>query len=156
MTATGVTYCMDSSAWIDAAVNYPPEAFPSFWSRLDDLANRGRIVSPGEVRVEVQKKSNFIATWTKGRPHLFVPLDETLMQRATLILSQFPGMALAGGKQNTADPWVVALACERGLTVVTQERGGSPQFPRIPKVCTEFKVPCIKLIQLVINERWTF
>jgi hypothetical protein len=60
---------------------------------------------------------------------------------------------MAGRLLYAADPWVVALAEARGLTVVTMEEGGTANRPKIPHVCAHFRVPCIPVVDLIRKER---
>ena len=56
-----------------------------------------------------------------------------------------------------ADPWVIAVAIERGLHLVTLERlTGKANRPNIPDVCADaaFKAPCINLLDLIRREKW--
>jgi len=53
-----------------------------------------------------------------------------------------------------ADPFVVALATERDLTVLCAERS-KPSKPRIPDVCRELGIDCIGLVELFRREGWS-
>lgn len=55
-----------------------------------------------------------------------------------------------------ADPFVIALAQEHGLTVVTSENQGSDDHPKIPRVCSWLTVPCVNGVELFRAEGWTF
>jgi hypothetical protein len=57
--------------------------------------------------------------------------------------------------KNTADPWVVALARITGSTVITEEVVDQiAKYPKIPWVCREYRVPWVRLLD-VIRTEWT-
>ena len=82
-------------------------------------------------------------------------MSKAIQDRARRILEKFPSLAKAETTHRNADPFVIALALEEGLTVVTYEQR-KPTKPRIPDVCDALEVPCISLVELFRNEKWTF
>ena len=59
--------------------------------------------------------------------------------------------------RNRADPFVIALAELRGATVVTGEGSdGTERRPKIPYVCQQRDIPCIRFLQFIQDEGWTF
>ena len=51
-----MTYCIDTSALMDAWVRwYPLENFPSLWENLDILTNSGQLISSEEVYRKLEK-----------------------------------------------------------------------------------------------------
>jgi hypothetical protein len=79
---------------------------------------------------------------------MFVPLDTAQMDCVREILAAFPRLVGELAERNRADPFVIALAKVRRLTVVTEERGGTENRPRIPFVCAHFGVPCMTTLEL--------
>jgi Domain of unknown function (DUF4411) len=58
---------------------------------------------------------------------------------------------------NAADPWVIALAKARGLTVVTPEvQTGNFDKPRVPDVCEALGVPWMNLYDWIDRQDWSF
>ena len=55
-----------------------------------------------------------------------------------------------------ADALVIALAEERGFAVVTSEKQGSKDFPKITTVCEWRNVECLNLLELFEREGWKF
>jgi predicted nucleic acid-binding protein len=143
-----LTYCVDTSTFIEAGTRtYPIDIAPGLWDEFDRLATDGTICSPEEVRLELRAKSDALAEWIKDRPQLFVDLDGEQMVATHEVLAQFPKLAGKLSNRYHADPFVVALARVRGLTVVTEENPVStPERPRIPLVCQHFGVRCINLL----------
>lgn len=88
---------------------------------------------------------------------MFVPLEEPIQIRHSEILAKFPQLVDARKTHFAADPWVIALALEHGLTIVTEERPtGNAQRPNIPDVCNDeqFTIPCINMLALIKTEKW--
>jgi len=85
---------------------------------------------------------------------MIVTLDEDLQTAAVPIINRFGSLtntkSLMGG---SADPYVIALAQVRELTVVTAEKQ-KPSKPRIPDVCKTLGVPCIALVEMFRREGW--
>jgi hypothetical protein len=59
--------------------------------------------------------------------------------------------------RNRADPFVIALARMRGATVVTGEGSdGTANRPKIPFVCEQLGINCVRFLDVVTLEGWTF
>jgi hypothetical protein len=152
-----VTYCIDTSALIAAwSERYPIKRIPPFWNRLDDLVKDGRLVAPVDVRREIQKKADGLHAWVSERKSMFVELEEPIQLRAKDLLRHFPWLLKNVPGKSPADPFVVALAQERGLTVITEEGRGGVKKPQIPFVCEARGVKCINLLGLLEEEDWVF
>lgn len=155
-----MSYCIDTSSLIEAWQRaYPIDCFPTFWKRLDELVGARRIVSPDEVKVELQKQAKGgVWEWAKAHSEsLFVPIDVPLQQSLSEVLARFEAMMKRKTGRHAADPWVVALARITGAVVVTEESVlASDANPSIPHVCRAFDVTAINLCDLVRRERWSF
>jgi hypothetical protein len=151
------SYSIDTSAILDGWVrHYPIDTFPALWDRLDQLIDAGRLCTSDEVLRELEMKDDDALAWAKARPSLFVALDEPVQVATTEILALFPKLVDTMKGRNRADPFVIAVAKLKGLTVVTGEKGGQASRPRIPFVCEHLAVPCLDLIGLIRAERWVF
>jgi hypothetical protein len=150
-----VSYSIDTSALMEAWVrHYPPDVFPTLWQQIEKLVEAGRLLAIDEVLREVERKSDDLHDWAKQHAGMFISTDEAIMQRAGAVVNQFPSLAEAQSQRGKADPFVIALALERNLIVVTAERS-KPTKPRIPDVCRQLQVPCISLIELFRREGWS-
>jgi hypothetical protein len=151
-------YCLDTSALVGAWVrSYPPDVFPALWQNLDELIGLGHAVAPEEVMNELEAKEDALFAWVKQRrDHLFVGLDEAQMVATTEILDAFPRLVGELADRNRADPFVIALARVRGLVVVSEERGGTVERPRIPLVCDHFGVRTMSPLAWIRELRWIF
>lgn len=151
-------YSVDTSSLIFAwSEHYPIAHFPRFWNAMDQLIADKRIFAPDEVLNECSKRDEDLHNWLKDREQMFVPLEEPIQIRHSEILAKFPQLVDARKTHFAADPWVIALALEHGLTIVTEERPtGSAQRPNIPDVCNDeqFTIPCINMLALIKTEKW--
>ena len=56
------------------------------------------------------------------------------------------------------DPWIIASAQNfQTSVVVTQENlSGEEDRPKIPNVCKDLGIECIKIVDLIKRENWIF
>lgn len=152
-----MAYCFDTSVLIECwSRSYPPDVFPGLWVKLDALIAQQEVLCADEVRVELERQEDDLAKWIKVRPHLFVPLDDAIQRATSEVLAGHPLLMKATKNRNGADPFVIATAQVRGLTVVTEEKGGTDTKPKIPSVCAALQVPCINVLSFIRDEGWSF
>ena len=124
---------------------------------MQGLIDVGRIIAPHEVRVELEQKDDEVLEWALARSHMFVPLDEAIQIEVAEILQQYPRLLDTRKNRSGADPFVIAVARLRQITVVTQENPtGSLDKPNIPDVCKQLGIDCIGLLELAEREGWVF
>jgi uncharacterized protein DUF4411 len=114
---------------------YRPQNFPSVWKRIDGLIAAGRFRATVEVRTELKRAQPDImakGAWGRTNGSIFVPVDIDIQNALKEILDRFPKL-VGAGTSSAADPFVIALAKVRGLTVVTEERHGSATKPAHPR-----------------------
>jgi hypothetical protein len=152
-----MSHCIDTSALLEAWVRrYPNDVFPGLWAHIEALAAEGKLRAPDEVLRELQAKDDDLAKWTKQRGDLFVSLEPEVMAGVREVLETFPRLVGTLKSRNRADAFVIALAKVEGLAVVTEERGGTEDRPRIPLICEHFKVPCINTLEFIRETGLTF
>jgi hypothetical protein len=148
---------MDTSSLIEGwERRYPPDAFPGLWRKLEALVASQRLVSPEEVREELKKKTDGVWAWAKTQDGLFVPVDEEQQVALLKILETYPRLVDSKKNRSGCDPWVIALAQVRRLTVVTEEKVHGIKNPHIPDVCAALNIPFVSLVELIKREKWTF
>lgn len=149
-------YCIDTSSLVAAwQERYPPENFPRFWDKVDDLITEKRLVSPIEVLNEIQKRSDDLYKWLKARPDVFRELDNAVQIQAALVLARFPRLVGERKLRTSADPFVIALARVENLQIVTDEKPtGNLNRPNIPDVCMAMDMTSIGLLDLIRAEKW--
>jgi hypothetical protein len=152
-------YCINTSAIIDAAIRWhPPDSFPSFWTRLSELATSGQLISHEQVLLELEKKEGDVShQWGSQRNDIFeAPTDATEFEMRR-IMERFPQLAKGARGQHYADPFVIATARAHNVSVVTGEIAtGNLERPHIPDVCSALSIPCISIVNLIREERWRF
>lgn len=140
-------------AWFDA---YPPDAFETFWNRLDGLAHAGRVLVSEEVYEELRRKDDGLFAWVKQRTAMVVPHEDEVQRHVSAILNTHPLLIKARSGRSGGDPFVIGVALAKGCAVVTQEGPGSPTTPKIPDVCRAYNVPCHPLRDLIRGQGWRF
>ncbi|GAB3888761.1 DUF4411 family protein [Terrabacter terrigena] len=151
-------YVWDTSALIGAWVRaYPPDVFPALWDQIDALGAAGRLMVPEEVLEELAERDDALHGWVKTRQStLVVPTSRAVMLEARDVLADHAELTKTGTGRGKADPFVIATARMNGCAVVTEERGGSQQKPRIPYVCQQRGVPVHSVLEVIRAEGWTF
>lgn len=132
-----MTWCFDTSAFIEPWVRlYPPDIFGPVWNKLEELAENNLITAPADVLLELAKQKDDLHEWAKARPELFETPDRQVMEVFTEIVNDHPDFMKINSTKSGADPFVVALAEVKELTVVTYETMAKQNAaPKIPNVC---------------------
>ena len=152
-------YSVDTSALIDGLERYyRPASFPSLWAQIDELIDLGRFVCSEEVLEEATQRDLPAKQWCLERQdRVIVATDASVIAEARVLLERYPAMTKNLKGRNRADPFVIVVAKMRGAAVVTGEgQDGSADRPKIPCVCRQMKVPCIRLADLIDCEGWAF
>ena len=153
-----MAYCIDTSAILDGWVrNYPRDVFPTLWDKLEKMIADGRLVAPDEVLKELAKNDDDLHKWARLQEGLFCPLDDDVQIATAEILRDFPKLVNNERNRSIADPFVIAVAKVRTLSVVTGEkRRGNLSRPKIPDVCESYGITCLTLLELMKSEGWKF
>ncbi len=153
-----MNYCLDTSALLDGWVRYyPPDNFPSFWAKMDELVESGKVCACRQVLEELKARDDDVYDWLKKRFNIVVEIDEARFALAQTISGEFPGWA--DRKRSGADPFIVALAEQRGLQVITGERMANSlkgSKTKIPDVCRHRRVAWGAMVDLIRAEGWKF
>lgn len=154
---SGQIYCIDTSALIAGFHRiYPYQVFLGLWEKIGNLADQGRLIAPEEVYQELAFQEDALFAWAKHRRNMFVAPDYRQLAFLTEIARDFPRLSQSKVSANTADPFVIALAKVKNCVVVSDERGGSDQHPKIPFICKHYDVAHISFLDIVLAEGWTF
>jgi len=153
-------YCIDTCALIDLMKKlYPPDIFPSLWKDLENLVSYGRLIAPREVFKELEKysdKKDELLKWVKKNRRIFKELTEEQLQLVRDILQKFPNLIDPNKTVADADPFIIALAISEGCSVITSEQLGSPEKPKIPNVCNDYKIKCLSLPDFFREQKWKY
>jgi hypothetical protein len=160
MADGGAIYCIDSSSLIHASRRaYPPRRFPRLWTAIDELINDGRLVVSIEVYLELEKKDDEVFAWAKDRKDgLCRDIDDDVQTQVIRLMRTYPRLVDTKKGKSGGDPFVLALALSSvpHLVVVSEEKGGSENSPKIPFVCAREGLRCINLLTLIDDEDWSF
>ena len=152
-------YCVDTSALIDGLERYYPEQhFPGLWGKIDVLIADGRFRISEEVWEELQQKDEPAKQWAQSRLDiLMIPTDQEVIVATQRVLRDYELLVKNMKGRNRADPFVIGLAQVLDAIVVTGEGGdGNAKRPKIPYVCTQLGVECIRFVDVVRSEGWRF
>lgn len=141
-------YALDSSFFIDLFTHdgsHPRDRYAGLWEYFERQVNQGEIIAPFEVREELTNNVDpALDRWLVEHREIFVEVSRPQLDILQTIVRRYP--AVTRGKENMADPAVVALAAAEGLTVLTSERRQqhpSPRLPRIPNLCDQHGIACL-------------
>ena len=151
-----MSYSIDTSGLIDGRVRYyPPNVFPCLWNKIDTLIDSGLLVASEEVNIEIQKQDDELAEWARQRKRMFIPVDDAIQAAVSGIMTTHSALVNIKTGGSAADPWVIAVAQVRGLTVVSGEIRRLPKLT-IPSVCDAKGVPHLNFLNMIIELGWRF
>lgn len=160
MAAGGPPYSIDTSALIDGLERYYPEKrFPSLWEKIDELIAAHRFLLSEEVWQEAQAKDVETRDWCNRHTQtdIVVPTDANVAKAVQAVHAVNNRLVMNLKGRNRADPFVIAVALVHGAVVVTGEAStGTADRPRIPYVCGLMKIDCIRFLDLINRENWSF
>lgn len=150
-------YSIDTSALVDWWVRYyPPQSFPTLVEHVEALIAAGDLRASKEVLEELRPQDDDLYKWAKDHPDLFVDDSDQIQDAVTALMDKYfnhekPDKGISG-----ADPFVIGLAMTENpaLTVVSGEKPGTKENPKIPYVCGEGDVLCITFLGLIKAEGW--
>lgn len=153
-------YLLDTNIYIDAYDRYyRNEYFPSYWEKFSLILN-DHVVVPKVVKDEIIQSLWFLE-WLKDNYSDNILNHKNYSEAWQTILDYVQSSGLykdeALTKQTTgwanesiADPWIVAIAKEEGLIVVSNEdripnlgKGNPIKSTKVPDVCDRQGVRCI-------------
>ena len=151
-------YTLDYNILINMERLYPREIFVSLWDLIEDLASRGEVCICDAVLRELQRGDGDLHAWAKKLHGFTCPThrDEALTVKD--IAEDHPDWVR--GRDNEADPWVIAHGLQEGRVIVTEEKRKGPNTAdrnqRIPNIASKYKVQVVKFFEFVKAQGWTF
>ena len=152
-------YSIDTSALVDGWVRYYPQAnFPKLWQQIEGLVAAETLRAPLPVLWELERQDDDLLAWAKAHKEFFVDPDEVVQAAVTELMDTYHDPEKPNKGIDGADPFVVALAQQGnpGLTVVSGEKPGSAENPKIPYVCGQLEVPHTNFLGLIQDQGWAF
>jgi hypothetical protein len=116
------SFIFDTSAFVNGwNFHYRLPVFEGVWAAIGDARAAGDVVAPSEVLVELSRRSGDpLHTWALANKRAFLPPAATWGPHLAVVRQHAPHW-FAGGARHDADPFVVAMAMEERLPVVTYE-----------------------------------
>lgn len=143
-------FSFDTSAFIEPSIRlYPRDIFEPHWQWIERLIQEGAVRSTELVKTELSATEDDLFEWAKDQPDLFVPIDNGTQTALRDIINQFPALTDHHRDRSGADPWVIALAMANNCTVVTYEKIGKNNAPKIPNVCQHFGIQCLTWVEVL-------
>ena len=122
---------------------------------MDVSAKNGDIFVIDEVVRDLERKDDDVYKWVRQREAMVVPIDAEVQSHVVEIMSKYGQLVDTKKNRSGSDPWVIALARARGLTVVTGEKAtGNLKKPKIPDVCRDLGVPCLEIVDFFRKQGW--
>ncbi|GMO39769.1 MAG: DUF4411 family protein [Termitinemataceae bacterium] len=149
-------YVFDTNIFINLKNFYTRDIFVSVWDFVEGLINENTIISSDEVMAELTPFVDSLSDWAKERSSMFVQSDEEVQLIVGNILSVFPKLVAGLKKTNAADPFVIVLAKLKNCTLVTEEKYGTVDNPKMPLACEHFNVKCIKFLDFLTEMKKQF
>jgi uncharacterized protein DUF4411 len=144
-------FVFDTSAFINGwRDHYMPNTFPSVWDLIGKAMDDGRVIVPREVLNELEKKDDDVFAWVKDHSGAFVEPSVEVQRQAGEVFALLEQRPVV---RDSADPFVIAEARIRSLTVVTYEGRTFSGVPTknwsksMPGICQHLGVPCRTLPQ---------
>lgn len=123
---------------------------------MHDAANSTIINISDEVVNELEKKDDGAHEWVKAHGLIIVPLDAEIEKHVKEIMGRYPRLVDTKKGRSVGDPFVVAVARVKSLTVITGENPtGVIAKPKIPDVCQDLGIRWIKILDFFREQRWT-
>jgi hypothetical protein len=153
MPCTKPKYTIDTCSLTAMRSVYPPDVFPGAWTKLDNLADAGVLVSIEDVLEELKHQEDDVCDWARKHPSIFHALDGPVQQKVREILRTHGNLVDIKRRKSGADPFVIAHAILNKCIVVTEEKpSGGPDKSKIPDVCKAYNVECIRVLDMFRRE----
>ena len=149
-------YSIDTSSLIDWYHYYPKDVFEGVWKKFTEACDNSVLVAHEFVLDELKRKEDGLPEWVKDRSGFVVPFDAEIQNTATRIITKYHLHEASHPSKIVADPFVIALAIRQNLKVVTEEKPGSKENPKIPFICKEEGVESLSIVDFMREMKWKF
>jgi hypothetical protein len=122
---------------------------------MDAAAEAAIIHMSDEVANELARKDDGAHEWVKARSKIIVPLDAEIEKHVQKLMQRYPRLVDTKKGRSGGDPFVIAVARQRNLTVITGESAsGKIAAPRIPDVCEDLGIRWIRVLDFFREQKW--
>ncbi|MFO7342625.1 DUF4411 family protein [Caldibacillus debilis] len=151
----GRVYLLDANIFIDAYKKYYAfDIVPSFWEKIKQQAEAGRIISIDRVKDEIDRyhEEDELKIWVNqvfGRWFVSTDNEEVIESYREIINWAYHQSQFTDAAKNefasVADSWLIACAKTYNCALVSWERHRPEKKSRIPmpNVCLAFHIPYI-------------
>ena len=156
-------YILDSNFFIQAhRSNYPFDVLPSFWAKIEQLANRELIISIDKVRDEIFQNDDELTNWCQSKlpTNFFKDSSISINEYASLVswanskTDHFNQRAIEQFLDNdNADAWIISFAINQKIPILTHEKSEPERRSRIkiPDVCIDHGVNYFNTVEMLRN-----
>jgi len=124
---------------------------------MEDAIASGQIIAPMFVLDELKRKEgDQLYIWAENKISMFYPMEAKLQLAQKAIVNRYPRLISEAKNRSLCDPWVIALAQINQCPVVSEENRGGNRTPKIPDVCDELRIKCMKIADLIEELDWKF
>ena len=124
---------------------------------MEDAIANNQLIAPMFVLEELKRKEgDELCSWAECQISMFYPLEADLQIVQKAIVNRFPKLISEAKNRSLCDPWVIALAQMKQFAVVSEENRGGINTPKIPDVCDELSIKCIRVADLIEELQWKF
>jgi hypothetical protein len=153
-------FLLDSNFFIEAyRVTYPFDVVPTFWIKVKELAEQGKIISIDKVKKELLQNKDDLSQWIiENLPEDFFNDTSTVVTNYASLTGwvysksdqYFPTAIAEFLHADEADAWLIAFAMTYGNHIVTHEvsKPNSKNRVMLPDAANQVGVTCIKTIDL--------
>lgn len=150
-------YVFDSNVFISLQRGQPRDIYPVVWNKIDELIEKGVVISSKEVYEELSLGDDALVEWANSKKDMFLPSEVVIQEKVREILLSHRGLVEGGKKMNSADPFVIAIAMERNGIVVTEEKpSNNNDVPKIPDVCVAYGIKLIDFVGFMREMKISF
>jgi hypothetical protein len=122
---------------------------------MSRVAKDGHILVADDVVIELSKKDDGAHEWIRSHDFILVKLDSEIEKHVREIMIRFPRLVDTKKGRSVGDPFVIALARAKNLTVITAEaHTGQIEVPKIPDVCDELGIRSIGIVEFFRELGW--
>lgn len=153
-------YVVDSNFFIQAhRESYPLDVASSFWNKVKQLADEGKIISIDKVKKEIYENKDDLKQWCEDN------LPDTFFKDTTTVLTQYSQVAAWAASRSShylpnalaeflhadeADAWLVAYAlADRSERIIVTHELSEPNRRnkvKIPDACLANGIQCFNTI----------
>ena len=107
---------------------------------------------------ELERQDDELLAWARGHRDLFTEPDEAVQAAVTDLVDNYHDPERPEKGIDGADPFVIAYAQTHNptRTVISGEKPGSADNPKIPYVCQELGLEHRNFLGLIQDQGWQF